>query len=250
MNPVVYDILKALILPPGNIIVFATAGMVLYILGRRSGLYLLILSITALYVFSTPVFARFLVSRLEQVPVLDLSTDRNEGKAIVVLGCGRYPRAREYGRDEVSACSLVRVRYAMEVAKHRPVPILLSGGSVHGEELTEAELMAMVMADFDRRDLWLENGSRNTVENARNSAELLRGKGIDSVYLVTHATHMRRAAAAFEEYGIKVIPAPTHFYTSMASIGRIKYLPTILGLEITQTSMHEILGMVWQRYFD
>ena len=40
---------------------------------------------------------------------------------------------------------------------------------------------------------WVEETSRNTLENARGSFQVLGAAGIRRVYLVTHAWHMPRA---------------------------------------------------------
>jgi uncharacterized SAM-binding protein YcdF (DUF218 family) len=58
---------------------------------------------------------------------------------------------------------------------------------------------------------WLESRSTTTAENARYSAELLRGSGIERVLLVTHAWHMPRAQASFQRHGIATTAAPTAF---------------------------------------
>jgi uncharacterized SAM-binding protein YcdF (DUF218 family) len=48
----------------------------------------------------------------------------------------------------------------------------------------------------------------NTHEEALAVAELVRRRGWGQVILVTHPWHMRRAAAAFEKAGVRVVCAP------------------------------------------
>ncbi len=48
----------------------------------------------------------------------------------------------------------------------------------------------------------------NTHDEALCVSELARQKGWSQIILVTHAWHMRRAAATFEKAGVKVIGAP------------------------------------------
>jgi uncharacterized SAM-binding protein YcdF (DUF218 family) len=49
---------------------------------------------------------------------------------------------------------------------------------------------------------------RNTHDEAVAVSELARQRGWGQVILVTHPWHMRRAAAAFEKAGVKVICVP------------------------------------------
>jgi uncharacterized SAM-binding protein YcdF (DUF218 family) len=52
--------------------------------------------------------------------------------------------------------------------------------------------------------LLIEPGSRNTFENARETARLLRSRGRRSVVLVTDRTHLPRAALLFRLAGLRV----------------------------------------------
>ena len=62
------------------------------------------------------------------------------------------------------------------------------------------------MADSLRDDFqvpvsWVEDASDDTWENAAFSAEILKKRGIHSVYVVTQGWHMRRAMLAFRHAG-------------------------------------------------
>ncbi len=253
MSPVVYSVLKSVILPPGSIIIIALIGIILVLRRVKAGLYLVIFSVTVLYVFSTPVFSGLLVSTLEPEYPLNMDEPGNErAVAIVVLGCGRYPDAPEYAADDISECSLMRLRYAMELLQHKQLPVLLSGGSVYGEQASEAMIMEMILnRHFQRHATWLEGVSKNTFENAKFSSVLLKQQNIDTVYLVTHAIHMKRASLAFERHMIEVVPAPTYFYSLNRSSRRlINYLPSMHALTMTSAGLHEILGIIWQEYIN
>lgn len=39
-------------------------------------------------------------------------------------------------------------------------------------------------------------------------------QGIDTICMITHAVHMRRAARSFERARLNVIPTPTYFYSA------------------------------------
>jgi uncharacterized SAM-binding protein YcdF (DUF218 family) len=104
---------------------------------------------------------------------------------------------------------LERVRYGARLARLTGLPVLVTGGSVYGGE-TEAKLMREVLElELGVPVQWAESRSRTTHENAKYSADILRAAGIDRIVVVAHGVDMARARAEFEDFGLKVTPAPT-----------------------------------------
>ena len=102
----------------------------------------------------------------------------------------------------------------------------------------------VLQQDFRITVQWIEEGSRNTFENARLSAALLKPAGIQRIYLVTHAWHMRRARIAFEHAGFAVIPAPTEFATRF-ELTLIDFLPDAGALRNSGVFFREGVGIGW-----
>ncbi len=73
--------------------------------------------------------------------------------------------------------------------------------------------------------LMLENESRDTHDNAVNSAQLLKARGMHRILLVTSAYHMRRSVALFEAQGLEVVPAPTDYQQLVAKQVLPDWLP-------------------------
>jgi uncharacterized SAM-binding protein YcdF (DUF218 family) len=196
-----------------------------------------------LYPLSMPYVAEQLLWLLEpapQSPAADTS-----GQAIVVLGGGTYFSAPEYGADTVRAEVLVRLRYAARLHHALGKPVLASGGSPEGNPVPEARLMAHVLQqDFRVAEVWVEEGSNNTFENALQSAAVLKPAGIQKIYLVTHAWHIRRARVAFEHAGFTVIPAPTGFATRF-KLTVIDFLPDARALHGSAVFFRESAGIGW-----
>ena len=248
MSTVTLAFLKTLLLPPGLSVMFA--GLALCLLRRRRlSMFLLWFAIALLYLCSTPLASRALAGMLEQryPPLAPGAALAPEVAAIVVLGCDRYANAPEYGQDEVSACTLARLRYAADLQARSGLPVLLSGGRPMGEPQSEAQLMDRVMAErFGVKARWLEQDSRNTAENAAGSAVMLRAANIRKVALVTHAMHMPRAMRSFRRQGLEPVPAPTQFYSvADRRPAWFAVLPTGGSLLVSGMAMYELFGLAW-----
>ena len=82
--------------------------------------------------------------------------------------------------------------------------LVLSGGGTGS--VPEAEIMRRMALARGAPEvvLLIEPGSRDTVENARESARLLRPRGGRSVVLVSDRVHLPRAALLFRLAGLRV----------------------------------------------
>lgn len=234
-------LLETLILPPTSPLILAAIGV-----GRRK--YMITLAaLLLLYLAAIPLVSQWLSQKLEVYPPLDPNR-LPTAQAIVVLGATRYPEAPEYGGDTISSLGLERLRYAAWLKRRTGLPILASGGRPLGEKKAEAELMQEVLKEFGTPATWLETESRNTFENARNSAAILKHQGIDTIFLVTSAFHLPRAVEAFKYQGLTVIPAGTRF-TRQGPLesGLFAFLPNPAALCRTSLALHEFLGRLWYR---
>jgi uncharacterized SAM-binding protein YcdF (DUF218 family) len=90
----------------------------------------------------------------------------------------------------------------------------------------------------------VEGQSRNTRENAVNTAELWSEKGFHTGLLVTAAIHMPRAMATFGAVGLNLVPWPADFRADY-SRGYIvfDFLPDAHALAMTTLSAKEWLGL-------
>lgn len=251
MEILLTKIAAALILPPGANLILGITGIALLRRATFIATLLLVTSFLSLYVLSTPTVGDALFETVESYPArlpgAELAPDVG---AIVVLAGGRNANAPEYGGETVAFPSLVRLRYGARLQRETGLPVLVSGGKVHGTEPTSE---AALIGDALENELgvavrWLEERSRNTAENARYSAQLLRGENIPAIILVTHAAHMPRAAAAFENEGVRVHAAPTGRRTgNRASAGILDWLPSSGALDRSRIALHELAGRIWYR---
>jgi uncharacterized SAM-binding protein YcdF (DUF218 family) len=237
-----HQLLGAFFLPPLNVILLLLLALWLRRHHPRAGGLVLTLSLALLYALSTPKMAMWLNQSLERYPVVTPVEVRATG-AIVVLGGGKKP-APEYGRNEPSADTLMRLRYAAHLARHSGRPLLVSGGAPLGGE-PEGRVMARTLAeDYGVKPRWVEEGSDTTFDNARLSARLLRADGVHSITLVSQGWHLARAVPLFEEQGLVVLPAPTGFVRYDGG-GLIWYLPSGRAMQETHAALREWVGRLY-----
>lgn len=242
-------LIEILILPPGGPLIVLLLGVVLLTVRGAAGGVLLLLGLSTLYLFSVPAVAYRLIQALESRSPPLVSAQARDAQAIVILGAGRSVGALEYGGDTVNSMALQRLRYGAHLHKETGLPVLVAGGRVYGEPRSEADLgKAILETEFCTPVRWVEDRSRSTLENARNSVSMLRDEGITRILLVTHAYHMPRALWSFRTQGITVIPAATG-YSTRGALGRGMYawLPQAMALRLTRIALHEWLGALWYR---
>ena len=88
--------------------------------------------------------------------------------------------------------------------------------------------------------------SRNTHENAVNTAALVRERGYDKILLITSAFHMWRAEAAFNKQGLFPEVYPVDFRTS-DTITVFSFLPSVGALSGITGIIHELVGLAVYR---
>lgn len=243
-------ILKGIFLPPGGFIFLFFVGLILLRKKRKAGITLLSITLVTFYIVSTPVVSNNLIGLLEIHPALtDEEIEEKKADAIVVLGAGRYGDAPEYNGDTISEFGLVRIRYGAFLHKKTGLPIITTGGTGFAKAgaPSEAQLMKQSLQnDFGISNIFTENESLNTAENARFTKQLLDKHGFKRVYLVTHAWHMPRSVDIFKANGINVIPAPTGFEkTGIPGEMLLDWLPS--SLNNTRWALHELIGHLWYK---
>jgi uncharacterized SAM-binding protein YcdF (DUF218 family) len=236
--------LKALLLPPGPLVVLAAVGWLLRKRWPAFAPCLLWLGLGLIYVLSTPLIASLLLYGLQLDPALTIDAARR-ADAIVVVSGDMSANAPEYGGDTVGGLTLQRLRYAAYLQRRTSLPILVTGGRLSPPSEPLATLMARTLtSEFGVPVRWTEDRSQTTYENAVLSADVLRGSGVHTILLVTHAWHMPRAKAAFGAAGFDVIPAPTEFEHIPAEV-LPAIVPSANALAMSSYALHELIGLIW-----
>lgn len=213
----------------------------------RAGWGLAIASLVLLSVMGFSPIGNVLIIPLEQrFPPWDATRGAPDG--ILVLGGAVTPDVSAARHDVALNEAGERMTVAVELARRFPrARLLFSGGSdrLIRSEPKEADFAGRLFESLGvaRERLVLEDRSRNTVENAVFSKELVRPKPGERWLLVTSAHHLPRAVGVFRQAGFPVEPYPTDWRTR-GTEDVLRGFPTVGdGLRRTDTAVREWVGL-------
>lgn len=192
-----------LAVPPVSLILAVLLGGLAALRGARIGAWVAVLSAALLLALSTPLVSGLLLLSLDN-PALPMGVPLPT--AIVVLGA--ETRTGPDGAD-VGPLTLERLRRAADLQRETGLPLLVTAGVTTRDAPPLAGLMRHTLEESFRVPVrWAEPTARNTAENAALSAAILAPDGVASVFLVTHAWHMRRAREEVSRAGLVAWPIP------------------------------------------
>ncbi len=237
------SILLALALPPICFLYCVVLGLLLVRRHRGGGGALVCIGVVGLALLSIPLVPNLLIVALEQNLRTTPPPDAMP-QAIVILG-GDLLRNEGTPHALPGFLTLDRLREGAALYRRTSLPILVTGGTVQPDRPP----VALVMADSLRNDFqvpvtWVEDASLDTWENAELTAEILKPRGIRSVYVVTQGWHMRRAMLAFHHAGLIATAVPTSIDTPFAPIAW-DLPPRASAWQWSYYALHEWIGCAW-----
>jgi len=247
MGFIIQKVLLNLILPPAGPLLLILSGLMLLRWRRTAGRLLLAIGIIPLYALSLdPVADKFI--RPLEAAYKPLSGAMTELDAIVVLGGGIKDLGWVPASPEPSGTSIERLAAGIGLAMKMRLPLVITGGS--GEIIPGRPREADSMADMaeklglPRKDIVVENISRNTLESAEAVAKLIPKR---TIVLVTSAFHMKRAAGIFRKQGFTVLPAPAGYFSQSRPSSLTHLIPRAHALDVSSTAIAEYLSLAWYR---
>jgi uncharacterized SAM-binding protein YcdF (DUF218 family) len=240
-------LIVTLAMPPVGFVLLIIIGLVLHRRWRRLGPGMMWVGAVGLLLLGLPIVSHNLREALEADLPTTPPADHPPG-AIIVLG-GEVVRAQSEPLGvRPGPLTLDRLRTAAALSRRTGLPIMVSGGLTQKDTAAVATVMRdSLRDDFRMPARWVEDRSRDTWENARFSADILRADGITSVYVVTSAWHMRRALLAFEGVGLTVTAAPTPPDDKLAP-NLSDFLPRTELWQTGYYALHEWIGYEWYRW--
>jgi uncharacterized SAM-binding protein YcdF (DUF218 family) len=232
------EVLHTLLLPPDGLLLLAILGAIL--LGRRyrrSGWTCLLAALSLLWLLSMPIVADGLTSLVQEYPAFNPAS-ATDARAIVILGGpGNRNHAPEYGgQPAVELDLLERLNYGAWLSRKTHLPILVTSDP--------SNVFSMVVSlnrDFQVPPHWVDWRSRDTFDNARNSAVMLRADHVNSILLVTSSTHMLRAMREFAATGLAVTAAPVQVLANH-EVGLFSFMPSTEGMLRSNRAVYELIG--------
>lgn len=208
----------------------------------------LLLAIGILFVFSNP-FLENEAWRAWEIEAKPVSEVQQYDVAIILTGVTGY---REDMPDRIHTHKGAdRFLHPLQLYRLGKIDkFLITGGvgRLTGTAVPEAEQIKklLLMAGVAEEDIITESNSRNTHENAKNTADLLaKHPEWHKKLLVTSAFHMRRAEACFIKQGVTIDTYSADFYSAPRYlIPDETIIPNVGSLNDWHLLIHEIAGYI------
>jgi len=224
-----------LLLPPGIFILLLLLGAI-YAWRFRA---ILLLGAVSLYLLSIKPVSNALLEPLEKFNI----NETNSPKAVVFLGGG----TNSNGVFKAYPDAFKREMYALIISKEKRLPLLFTGGGINAKEAIDTKKdIEYISKSFNfSPEVYYENKSLNTWENAKYSAEFFNKKGWSKdIILVTSAYHMKRASLMFKNFGFRVDSKSVGYYVNKNS-NLFDYLPQMDSLNKSYKAIHEYAGLIF-----
>ena len=224
-------------------------GLVLLVVLRRKrfgGLFILLgLGLLALAGF-TNIGALLLLPLENHHPRPTAFPDNASG--VIVLGGGTVNSVSTARQTYTLSDAGERYVEALRLAQAHPdVPLLVSGGVgvLLADRETDAQSVKRMFDGFalGTAQVRYEPFSRNTYENARNSAALLDPQPDAPYVLITSAYHMPRAVKLFQKARFTVVPWPVDFRTKGNDVFALSIIDAAGNLSRASLAMREWVGL-------
>ncbi len=206
---------------------------------------LLTLALLDLVAFSLGPVANALYGRLESRATSTFHPDPPYDVVVVLGGMVDGAASRRSGELELNDAADRISRAAILLRTGQARMALLSGGNVFprpGDPPPEAEALARWMRDqgIEPDRLVVEPRSRNTHENAVESAAIIAAHGWRRVLLVTSAWHAPRALGCFRAVGLSPDLLPVD-HRSSGVVGFV-WVPRAAALSASTDVLREMFG--------
>lgn len=203
------------ILPPGIFfIIFFIISFYLFRQNFKKMASFLFLLTFLFYLLSTNFVAFSLLRPLEEAYTLPTHM---EGDSIIMLGGGSFNRDDIDGEGTLASSAASRLLTVARIYQHKKLPIILAGGHVFLDTASEADIARRMLLSLGipASDIFVENMSRTTTENAKYCAKILSENNLYRPILVTSAFHLKRAVKNFqkEAANVAVIAYPCDYLT-------------------------------------
>ena len=205
-----------------------------------------------LWFFSSFFFAQFLVLRLEEkFPPIDIESLPEQDVGIL-LGGMINPLPFYKNRVELLSSADRLTETFILYRKKKIKKILFTGGSgvLFATDTSEASFAKKYFLDLGvkEEDIIIEDKSRNTIENARFTKQILDEKKFKKILLITSAFHMPRSSQIFKKQEIEFTAFPVDYRAIGQGLNWEVFIPSVGALETVTISIKEWVGILVYEY--
>lgn len=185
-------------------------------------------------------------------PPQPMEMGENYEMGIVLGGITSYDRTTREGYFNISSDRFIQT--ALLYKKGHIKKILVSGGQngvLKEDDFSEARFIKnnLIHLGIPANDILTEDSSRNTVENATFSKQLLQKNQLEihQIVLITSAFHMQRAKSIFEKQGfaVRAYPCAISLLPGATRFKLHQLIPTTKAMDWWQTFLKELAGRVY-----
>jgi len=219
---------------------------------RRTRLLALLLALSVALVVSFGILpvSEWLAVPLETRFAPDPALPDHVEGIIALGGTERVDRSAAWRQPEFSDPAPIAALVAL--ARRYPDAKLVFSGGQHAHDddrVSEATVVRDFINQFgiDGRAIIYEDRSRNTLENATLTYNLVRPKPGEHWILITDAISMPRAVGVFRKAGWSVVPFPAGHLTD-GKIGNFLSFDLLGGLGLAAVALHEWVGLIVYRF--
>ena len=205
-------------------------------------------AVVVFYFFSNSFLANEFVRVYEERNQTYSELITNYDVAIVLGGFSSYDPSQELIQFHSATDRLMAGIKLYKTGKAKKLMIVSGSGSILKPDEKEALFVEKYLLEIGipEEDLIIESESKNTRENALNSAEILTKKYTNGKYiLITSATHMPRAKRCYKKAGLEVTPFSVDQQAGPRTYALDHlFIPNVHSIKSWQTLIKEWTGFI------
>jgi len=209
---------------------------------------LILISIITLYFFSNSFIVDEVYRMYEERDQKLTELANNYDVVIILGGFVTYDNIQEMEKFRAASDRFLQGLKIYKLKKAKKIMVVGGSGSISNPNTKEGPILAHYLQQIGvpLKDIIVESESKNTYQNAINSAKILRKLYPNGKFLlITSAFHMPRAKRCFKKIGLNIVPFSVDQY-----VGKRKFvfdhlfIPNVEALKKWEIIIHEWVGLI------